>query len=284
MHDRKNAAFLAEFYDLLKSLYGEEYCKEHFPDAYVASLENKYETSDIKSEYESGSNENVSEADKVFNHGFAVIESEKADTVNRNAALIHKMLNGVMRGRPVTLNQCIDVCREFPSFSDFAESGIRGFAKKNDLTKSQEAFIILMYNITHKRMPDYSFNGIKFDNMYDIAEKLVILFDGEKEETVHIFYVDETMSVLGHFKRTGNANAVALDFKTVCVHRPYAKKCGIFVAHNHPNGVVTPSMSDFEFLSQLERAVKPCGIKMLDSFVVAEKRVYSMTFDCTYTV
>ncbi|MBQ9949778.1 MAG: JAB domain-containing protein [Clostridia bacterium] len=277
MHDRKNAAFLTEFYDLLKSLYGEEYCKKYFSEAYLASREKE-------SDYETVSNENRLRDDKVIRHGFAVIESETADRINRNAALIHRMLNGVMRGRPVTLNQCIDVCSEFPSFSDFAESGVRGFVKKNGLTKSQEAFIVLMYNITYKRMPDYSFNGIKLDNMYDIAEKLVILFEGEREETVHIFYVDETMNVLGHFKRMGNANAVGIDFKSVCVHRPYAKKCGIFVAHNHPNGVVTPSKSDFDFTLQLERAVNPCGIKLLDSFVVAENRVYSMTFDCTYYV
>ena len=51
---------------------------------------------------------------------------------------------------------------------------------------------------------------------------------------------------------------------------------GIFIAHNHPSGKLTPSASDLELTESLRQAAKMMKIDFLDHFIVGEGQYLSL--------
>lgn len=51
---------------------------------------------------------------------------------------------------------------------------------------------------------------------------------------------------------------------------------GIFIAHNHPNGTIYPSMEDVYYTSRLILKLQKAGIMLKDHIIVAQSRYYSI--------
>jgi DNA repair protein RadC len=55
---------------------------------------------------------------------------------------------------------------------------------------------------------------------------------------------------------------------------------GILLAHNHTNGVVTPSFDDVSYTRAINHAFYPLGIDLVDHCIVTEKNIFSMRGNC----
>lgn len=51
----------------------------------------------------------------------------------------------------------------------------------------------------------------------------------------------------------------------------------IIIAHNHPSGNLTPSVSDMNVIKELTEAGKIIGIEIIDSLIISEKSYYSFS-------
>lgn len=70
--------------------------------------------------------------------------------------------------------------------------------------------------------------------------------------------------------------SVPLDMRKLVKELLDVRACGVIVAHNHPSGDVTPSAADYAVLHNLQTALAPLHITVLDCLVVGCGNAFSM--------
>ncbi|MBR6825799.1 MAG: JAB domain-containing protein [Oscillospiraceae bacterium] len=115
-----------------------------------------------------------------------------------------------------------------------------------------------------------------------IAQYLLPLFTGEREEVVYLLCMDRARMVLGCSKLSrGDSDSAALPLRAV-VREALVKDAGFVVlAHNHPTGSKTPSKIDIDTTLTLRAMLAPLGIELLDHIIYANDSFLSME-ECHY--
>lgn len=102
-------------------------------------------------------------------------------------------------------------------------------------------------------------------------------FFGEKKEKIRIVCLDNKLRlVAGKVIAEGSPGGVAVNIKSI-VEYTCQNKCGnIIIAHNHPNGSVTPSDEDIKSTAKVYIALKNVGFNLLDHIIVSGNQAISL--------
>ena len=74
----------------------------------------------------------------------------------------------------------------------------------------------------------------------------------------------------------GSLDSISVTPRDVLAPAYEYKASGIFLAHNHPGGTLSPSKSDIEITARLQSAASLMGIRFVDHFIVADDKSLSM--------
>jgi DNA repair protein RadC len=96
-------------------------------------------------------------------------------------------------------------------------------------------------------------------------EVLVALYLNSHNQIIH----EETISI-------GNLNSVIIHPREI--FEPALRQLSAFViiAHNHPSGIVTPSIEDIKMTENLKKAGEILGIELIDSLVITSSDYISI--------
>lgn len=110
-----------------------------------------------------------------------------------------------------------------------------------------------------------------------IAEYFVPQFLGEREEVLLVAYVDGTGRVLKceECGRGGHSH-VAIDSYQIVRSALLCQAQGVVLAHNHPDGVASPSKADHIETTYLRNLLSQLRIELVDHCIVAGERCVSM--------
>ena len=75
----------------------------------------------------------------------------------------------------------------------------------------------------------------------------------------------------------GQEACVKVKTNEILVKAAESNASKVFFAHNHPNGLARPSMSDINFTTQISKALYFAGIKVVDHIIVAKDEVFSFS-------
>ncbi|MDO4269940.1 MAG: JAB domain-containing protein [Eubacteriales bacterium] len=110
-----------------------------------------------------------------------------------------------------------------------------------------------------------------------IGAYFVPQFSGETDEVLLAAYLDGAGRVLKceECGRGGHAH-VEIDPYKIARTALLCRAAGVALAHNHPNGVKTPSHEDIAATDTLERQLNGFGIQLVDHCVVAGDQYHSI--------
>ena len=95
-------------------------------------------------------------------------------------------------------------------------------------------------------------------------------------EEFWVVYVNQAMGILKEeCISQGGITSTTVDVRLIAKSALDLHATGIFIAHNHPSGSVSPSQEDIRLTNQIRKAVDLFNIKLLDHVIVGEKNGYS---------
>ena len=99
-------------------------------------------------------------------------------------------------------------------------------------------------------------------------------------ETFKVLYLNQNNHVLGcRTISEGGLASTCCDVRTILQGALLANAVGIILAHNHPSGNVTPSLSDIKTTNQITKAAKLLDIQVLDHIIYTRENCYSFADD-----
>ncbi len=112
----------------------------------------------------------------------------------------------------------------------------------------------------------------------ELARKIMRIEELEVREKFVVLYLDRANKIIGYFMAgVGGVNAVIVDGKMIL---GIALKClatSIILVHNHPSGVLKPSVQDRNFTAKLKQAAVYHDIILLDHFIITPNGYYSFS-------
>lgn len=113
--------------------------------------------------------------------------------------------------------------------------------------------------------------------MEDFERYLRLRFAGLTNEQGHTLYLNVNSELLSaETEFFGNQKSVSWDLRKTLARAIQLGAEYVVLAHNHPNNNPSPSDADLRHLDFFEKALEPCGITLLDSFVVTASTVTSI--------
>lgn len=109
-----------------------------------------------------------------------------------------------------------------------------------------------------------------FDNAAKIGEFFANKYLGEKNEIVYAMLLNNKFELLSVVKvHEGCVSSAYVSARKILDHVVKYNASMIVIAHNHPDGIVCPSMDDINTTAELMTAFNAFDIKLLEHFVIA---------------
>jgi DNA repair protein RadC len=89
-------------------------------------------------------------------------------------------------------------------------------------------------------------------------------------ESLVVIYTDNGHRLICHeVMATGTVNHAPIYPREVAKRALLRDAAAIILAHNHPSGDVTPSRADIDMTREVDRALKPLDVRLLDHIIVS---------------
>ena len=99
-------------------------------------------------------------------------------------------------------------------------------------------------------------------------------------ETFRVLYLNQNNQVLGcRTISEGGLASTCCDVRTILQGALLTNAVAMILAHNHPSGNVTPSLSDIKMTTQISKAAKLLDISLLDHIIYTRENCYSFADD-----
>lgn len=165
----------------------------------------------------------------------------------------------------------------FGSLTNVLDAPTEELCKVDGIGQSSAVLISLVAQLARRYLAEQSNEAISFHSTQQFRQYVISKFIGQKSEIVYLFCLDNA----GHLLHScpvslGTKYAVNLDNRTLLeiAFRHNATK--IVMAHNHPNGVCSPSRSDVQLTEAAVRLYQDVNIQLLDHLIVAGGECCSM--------
>lgn len=125
---------------------------------------------------------------------------------------------------------------------------------------------------------NYGGQDFKVSDAYQLYKAMCDIYhiDRQTEEVLYVVCVDIKLKIIGvHEVSRGTIDASLVNQREVFKRVLLNNAAKIFIVHNHPSGVSTPSNADFVVTEKIERAGKLLDITLLDHIIVGDGEYYS---------
>ena len=128
------------------------------------------------------------------------------------------------------------------------------YKKRTQITNAKEAYKVLL--------------KIHNDDTLDYIESFKVLYLNQNNHVLGCRTISE-----------GGLASTCCDVRTILQGALLTNAVGIILAHNHPSGNVTPSLSDIKTTNQITKAAKLLDIQVLDHIIYTRENCYSFADD-----
>lgn len=125
---------------------------------------------------------------------------------------------------------------------------------------------------------NYGGQDFKVSDAYQLYKAMCDIYhiDRQTEEVLYVVCVDIKLKIIGvHEVSRGTIDASLVNQRELFKRVLLNNAAKIFIVHNHPSGVSTPSNADFVVTEKVERAAKLLDIVLLDHIIVGDGEYYS---------
>lgn len=123
------------------------------------------------------------------------------------------------------------------------------------------------------------------DTTKAVCDMFKVEFIGDTVEKVRVACLNNKLRLISCTTLyEGSPSKVALEVRNIAEYT-YKNKCeNIILAHNHPDGDLTPSQEDINSTAKIYKSLKAVGITLLDHIIVADNKAVSMKEHSTFPI
>ena len=125
---------------------------------------------------------------------------------------------------------------------------------------------------------NYGGQDFKVTDAYQLYKAMCDIYhiNRQSEEVLYVVCVDTKLKIIGiHEVSRGTIDASLVNQRELFKRVLLNNAAKIFVVHNHPSGVSTPSNADFIVTEKIDRASKLLDIVLLDHIIIGDGEYYS---------
>jgi DNA repair protein RadC len=122
------------------------------------------------------------------------------------------------------------------------------------------------------------FTRVKIRSSQDAADYIRQFYTGDIDifESSFILLVNNQLETIGFAKISqGGITGTVIDPRIVAHYAVKSLACGVFVAHNHPSGILQPSESDKALTQKIYLGLKLLDIDLHDHVILTSSGHYS---------
>jgi DNA repair protein RadC len=165
---------------------------------------------------------------------------------------------------------------EFGSLSNVFDASIEDLAKVQGIGKNAAVYLKLCVDTMKKYRTDRLQKGRKITTMQEAGELACELLFSAKEEQVWILCLNMKSEVIAREKICdGSLTESPIYPRKIVASALKHNAAKIILFHNHPGGVVKPSMEDVTATSTIIGVIRNLDMEMLDHIITSDNRFYS---------
>ena len=123
-----------------------------------------------------------------------------------------------------------------------------------------------------------NFTRVKISSSQEAADYIRLFYSGDIEifESSFILLVNNQLETIGFAKISqGGITGTVIDPRIVAHYAVKSLACGVFLAHNHPSGILKPSESDKAITQKIYLGLKLLDISLHDHVILTVSGHYS---------
>ena len=165
----------------------------------------------------------------------------------------------------------------FGSLPGVLEAPMEELCKVKGIGENSAVLILFVSQLAKRYLAEQAEEKSTFDSSEALRDFVVSLFIGEKSEAAFMLCLNNAGQLLHCGKVSlGTKHVVSLDNRTLLETAFRYNATKVVLAHNHSNGLASPSQND---IRRTETAMKLFGdvqIQLLDHLIVADGECFSM--------
>lgn len=163
----------------------------------------------------------------------------------------------------------------FGSLREVLEAPYEELVKVDGIGENSATLIKFSAELARRYLLSETKSNERFETVDKLGNYLINLFLGKKIEEVYVLTFNGKMEMLSCRKLAdGVTNLVAFSIKPLLEEAVKTNAACIVLAHNHPEGIASPSNSDVDLTHQLEFICNQMSIPLIEHFVIAGNRYY----------
>lgn len=113
-----------------------------------------------------------------------------------------------------------------------------------------------------------------------VAEFVRPIIAFQSVEHFHVIYVNTQLNIIHNETMfTGGLNSTVVDIRVIVKRALLLNATGIFIAHNHPSDITSPSEHDKKITVKLKNACDYFDIKLIDHIIITKDDHYSFSLE-----
>ncbi len=187
---------------------------------------------------------------------------------------VMEMLLFLARPRIDTNALAHTLIKEFGSFSRAIDAPYEELAAVPGVGPSTATALKLIPAFAQFYLEDKVRDVVQLASPAQVEALLRPRFFAKTEELLYAAYVDDRKMLLRCSQiSTGNSSATALNAQKIVYGALGCGATGVYLAHNHPRGLATPSGGDLAATGHIRQALEHMEIQLLDHLIFTEDDV-----------
>ena len=163
-----------------------------------------------------------------------------------------------------------DLLNQFGSLKNVFNAEFNDLIQVKGITENSATLIKMIPKIAQEYLSDSFKEGIILDTANKIGEYFVSKYVGERNEIVYAMLLSNKFELLTVVKiHEGSVNSALVVPRKILDSVVKYNASMVVIAHNHPEGIVCPSMDDINTTADLMTSLNAFGINLIEHFVVS---------------
>ena len=166
---------------------------------------------------------------------------------------------------------------QFGSLTDVLDASVEELCQVPGVGENSALLIHLVVQLAKRYYSEQGNEKISFDSTESFRRFVLSQFIGIKTEVAFLLCLNSATQLLRCCKVSiGTQYSVSLDSRTLLETAFRQNATKVILAHNHPNGIATPSQNDINYTENATRLFRDVRIQLLDHLIVADSDCFSM--------
>lgn len=173
----------------------------------------------------------------------------------------------------------------FGSLSGVLEAKHSDLLQVKGMTENAACLITMILPLYRKYAEDLAKRQKRFSNIDELVNFLRTLYiDNNNNERVYILCFDQSEHLITYrMLNEGDINSSSVDMRKIASVLLETNTASIILSHNHPHGIVLPSLEDVVLTKQLKSFLDTLKVRFIDHIIVTDNNYLSMANTKNYT-